>query len=487
MVEDAPVNIGAAEWPSEAWAFLAVRRMQTKLHHWAARDSGRRFDDLFNLVCDPAFLVVAWERVAGNKGSQTPGIDRATVAWIESRIGVEVFLHDIRAQLKARLFQPVAVRQVMIPKPSGKLRRLGIPTVTDRVVQAALKLVLEPIFEAGFQPCSYGFRPNRRAQDAVTEIHHFTTQRYHWVLEADIEACFDMIDHTVLMQLIRRRIADKRVLGLVKAFLKAGVMTSTGDREESLTGTPQGGILSPLLANIALSILDDHFAQQWHQAMGTANQRAQRRYHGEATYRLIRYADDFVVVVKGERRHAEQLREEVAAVLARIGLRLSPVKTQVVHIDDGFDFLGFHIRRMRKRGTTKSFVYTKPSKKAIASIKGKVRTMTYRSNLHMPPADLLRFLGRMLRGWANYFRHGVAKATFSAVDSYAWERIASWLRRKHRLGWPALKRRFCVTGWRFAADGVTFTGAASVAITRYRYRGYRIPTPWTPKPAALTG
>ena len=487
MVEDAPVNTGAAEWPSDAWAFLAVRRMQTKLHHWATKDSGRRFDDLFNLVCDPAFLVVAWERVAGNKGAQTPGIDRASVAGIESQIGVEVFLQDIRAQLKARVFQPVAVRQVMIPKSSGKLRRLGIPTVIDRVVQAALKLVLEPIFEAGFQPCSYGFRPNRRAQDAIAEIHHFTTQRYHWVLEADIEACFDTIDHTALMELIRRRIADKRVLGLVKAFLKAGVMTSSGDREESLTGTPQGGILSPLLANIALSVLDDHFAQRWDQAMGTANLRAQRRYHGEATYRLIRYADDFVVVVKGERRHTEQLREEVAAVLARIGLRLSPAKTQVVHIDDGFDFLGFHIRRMRKRGTTKSFVYTKPSKKAIASIKGKVRTMTYRSNLHMPPADLLRFLGRMLRGWANYFRHGVAKATFSAVDSYAWERIASWLRRKHRLGWLALKRRFCVNGWRFAADGVVFAGAASVAVTRYRYRGYRIPTPWTPKPEALTG
>jgi RNA-directed DNA polymerase len=417
MVEDAPVNTGAADWPSEAWAFLTVRQMQTKLHRWATRDAGRRFDDLFNLVYDPAFLVVAWERVAANAGSKTPGIDRATVAWIESRIGVEVLLRDIRTQLKSRMFQPVAVRQVMIPKPNGKLRRLGIPTVTDRVVQAALKLVLEPIFEAGFQPCSYGFRPNRRAQDAVAEIHHFTTQRYHWVLEADIEACFDMIDHTALMGLIRQRISDKRVLGLVKAFLKAGVMTTTGDREETLTGTPQGAILSPLLANIALSILDDHFAGQWNQTMGTANLRAQRRYHGEATYRLIRYADDFVVVVKGERRHAEQLREEVAAVLAPVGLRLSPDKTQVVHIDDGFDFLGFHIRRMRKRGTTKSFVYTKPSKKAIASIKGKVRTMTYRSNLHMPPADLLRFLGRMLRGWANYFRHGASKATFSAIDS----------------------------------------------------------------------
>ena len=487
MVEDASVNIGAEEWPSDARAFLAVRRMQTKLHRWAAGDTGRRFDDLFNLVHDPAFLMVAWERVAGNAGARTPGIDRATVSRIESRIGVEEFLRDIRAQVKGRVFQPVAVRQVMIPKSNGKVRRLGIPTVADRVVQAALKLVLEPIFEAGFQPCSYGFRPNRRAQDAISEIHHFTSQRYQWVLEADIEACFDMIDHAALLGLVRRKIKDKRVLGLVRAFLKAGVMTATGDREETLTGTPQGGILSPLLANIALSTLDDHFIRQWNETMGTPSMRARRRQRGEPTYRLIRYADDFVVVIKGEQRHAERLREEVAAVLAPIGLRLSPAKTQVVHIDTGFDFLGFHIRRMRKRGSTRMFVYTKPSRKAIASIKAKVRAKTYRSTLHMPTADLLRALGRTLRGWANYFRHGVSKATFSAIDSYAWERIASWLRRKHRIGWPDLRRRFCVNGWRFAADGVVFTGAASVAVTRYRYRGYHIATPWTPKPEALTG
>jgi RNA-directed DNA polymerase len=236
--------------------------MQTKLHGWATGDPGRRFDDLFNLVHNPAFLVVAWERVAANAGARTPGVDRATVAWIESRIGVEAFLSDIGNRLKSRVFQPEPVRPVMIPKASGMLRRLGIPTVTDRVVQAALKLVLEPVFEAGFQPCSYGFRPSRRAQDAVAEIHHFTSQRYHWVLEADIEACFDQIDHTALLGLVRRRIGDKRVLGLVKAFLKAGVMTAAGDREETLTGTPQGGILSPLLANIALSTLDDHFIRR---------------------------------------------------------------------------------------------------------------------------------------------------------------------------------------------------------------------------------
>ena len=334
MSEDASVNTGAVTWPEHEWAQVAVRRMQTKLHCWAVGDPGRRFDDLYNLVCDPAFLVVAWQRVAGNKGSRTPGVDRATVAWIASRIGVEEFLSDVREQLRARTFCPVEVRQVEIPKASGKVRRLGIPTVTDRVVQAALKLVLEPIFEADFAPCSYGFRPNRRAQDAIAEIHHFTTKSYHWVLEADIEACFDNIDHVALLDRVRARIGDKRVTRLVKSFLKAGVMTTTGSREATHTGTPQGGILSPLLANIALSTLDEHFITAWEQQMGTEVQRQRRKRQGRPNYRLVRYADDFVVLVTGQREHAEQLRTEVASVLAPRGLRLSPEKTRVVHIDE---------------------------------------------------------------------------------------------------------------------------------------------------------
>ena len=485
--EDAPVNTDAAGWPSFARSYLAVRRMQTKLHCWAATDSGRRFDDLYNLVCDPAFLTIAWERVAGNKGARTPGVDRATVAHVTSGMGVEAFLRQVRDELKSRTFQPVPVRQVMIPKASGKLRKLGIPTVTDRVVQAALKLVLEPIFEADFKSCSYGFRPNRRAQDAVAEIHHFASKSYEWVLEADIEACFDMIDHTALMDRLRCRIGDKRVLALVKAFLKAGVLTTVGTTEGTITGTPQGGILSPLLANIALSVLDDEFTRRWDHEMGTAGKRAWRRDHGKASYRLIRYADDFVIVVKGSQEHAEQLREEVAEVLAPMGLRLSPEKTRVVHIDHGFDFLGFHIRRMRKRGSNKWYVYTLPAKKAIASIKQRVKTMTYRHTLHQDPGYLMDYLGRVLRGWANYFRYAVAKATFAAIDSYTWERITAWLRKKHRrLGWPELRRRYCLPGtWRLAHNGKRFTGAASVPVTRYRYRGYHIPTPWD-RPAVTT-
>ncbi|WOO98668.1 group II intron reverse transcriptase/maturase [Micrococcus terreus] len=486
MSEDASVNTGAVAWPEHEWAQVTVRRMQTKLHCWAVGVPGRRFDDLYNLVCDPAFLVVAWQRVAGNKGSRTPGVDRATVAWIASRIGVEEFLNGVREQLRARTFCPVEVRQVEIPKSSGKVRRLGIPTVTDRVVQAALKLVLEPIFEADFAPCSYGFRPNRRAQDAIAEIHHFTTKSYHWVLEADIEACFDNIDHVALLDRVRARIGDKRVTRLVKSFLKAGVMTTTGSREATHTGTPQGGILSPLLANIALSTLDDHFITAWNEQMGTEVQRQRRKRQGRPNFRLVRYADDFVVLVTGQREHAEQLQAEVAGVLAPMGLRLSPEKTRVVHIDDGFDFLGFNIRRMRRRGSNKWFVYTRPSKKAIASIKARVKAMTYRATLHHDPGYLFEYLGRVLRGWANYFRHGVSKATFSAVDSYAWERITAWLRDKHKIGWPELRRRFCLPGtWRLAVDGQRLRGAASVPVVRYRYRGYRIPTPWTP--TATTG
>jgi RNA-directed DNA polymerase len=441
---------------------------------------------------DPAFLVAAWERVSTNKGAKTPGVDKATAARIETWIGVEAFLSQIRDSLKSGEFRPVEVRQVKIPKANGKLRRLGIPTIADRVVQASLKLVLEPIFEADFKPCSYGFRPKRRAQDAIAEIHHLSTSGYHWALECDIKACFDEIDHTALMNRLRVRIKDKRICALVKAFLKSGVLTKLGNQEETLTGTPQGGILSPLLANIALSALDEYFDQKWHQEMKTNWQRTKRRRNGKGNWRLVRYCDDFVLMVFGERRHAEALREEVTAVLAPLGLRLAPEKTRTVHLDEGFDFLGFHIRRMRKRGTSKYYVYTKPSEKAIQSIKDKVKAKTYRSTRHQDLDALILSLNRSVAGWANYFRHGVSKATFNAIDSFVWGRLMRWTRAKYQgrtgLSMKELRRRFCDQGWRFAHNGVAYTGASSVTVERYRYRyrGSTIATPWTTKPAAAT-
>ena len=289
---------------------------------------------------------------------------------------------------------------------------------------------------------------------------------------------------------MRNRIKEKRVLGLVRAFLKSGVMTTSGVFEDTLTGTPQGGILSPLLANIALSTLDDHFDRQRRELMGNDQQRAQRKRRGLGNWKLVRYADDFVVMVSGQRGHAEALREEAAAALAPMGLRLSPEKTRVVHIDEGFDFLGFHICRRRKRGTQKHCVYTTPSKKAVQAAKDKVRWKTRRSTLHLSLAELLTSLNQTLRGWANYFRHGVSSRAFHHLDQHAWWRVVGWLRAKHkgktRLGWKELRRRFCDQGWRFASEGVVFTGASSVKVSRYRYRGSIIRTPWTPTPAVAT-
>ncbi|WNZ13545.1 reverse transcriptase domain-containing protein [Streptomyces sp. 11x1] len=243
MTGDAPVNTGAG--PTAPWRpGVPVRRMQLKLHQWAQADALHRFDDLYNLVFDPAFLIDAWHRVAGNAGAKTAGIDGLTVAAVETRLGVQPFLMQIRDELKGRTYRPAPVRRTQIPKSNGKMRDLGIPTVKDRVVQAALKAVLEPVFEADFLPVSYGFRPNRRAQDAIEEIICLTRRGYHVVLEADIEACFDNIDHVALMNRLRTRISDKHVLALVKAFLKAGVMHH-GIAKDTATGTPQGGILTP--------------------------------------------------------------------------------------------------------------------------------------------------------------------------------------------------------------------------------------------------
>jgi RNA-directed DNA polymerase len=243
--------------------------------------------------------------------------------------------------------------------------------------------------------------------------------------------------------------------------------------------------LSPLLANIALSTLDEHFARQWNQAMGTWHQRDRRRRQGLGSWKLVRYADDFVVLVNGQRHHAEALLDEVADVIAPLGLRLAMDKTRVVGIDEGLDFLGFHIRRMRKRGTNQHFVYTIPSKKAIKAVTTRISARTSRSTLHMDLDELLLGLNRSLQGWANYFRHGVSKRTFGKVDYHARRRIGTWLQRKHgRLAWKDVKRRFCDQGWRYAHNGVVFAGASSVKVTRYRYRGSNIPTPWTPKPAA---
>jgi RNA-directed DNA polymerase len=484
MPQDAPPN-GSAQVPS--WDRVAG--MQAKLHRWAAADPGRRFDDLFNLVHDPATLFIAFCRVAGNQGANTPGVDGVTAEYVEEVVGVPGFLDNLRAVLKDGSFRPLPVRERMIPKPggSGKLRRLGIPAIADRVVQAALKLVLEPLFEADFEPVSYGFRPKRRAQDAIAEIHYFGSRGYRWVLDADIEAAFDNVSHTAVTDRVRARVKDKRVLALVKAFLKAGVLTELGEHRETLTGTPQGGILSPLIFNIALSALDEHLTAPWKPggAMSTEYRRAARRRKGLPTWRIVRYADDFAVLVNGSGQDAAALREEIADVLAGLGLRFSEAKTRVAHMSEGFSFLGFRIQWRRKRGTQKWYVYTFIDDRPVRSLKAKIRALTPRTS-QLDLEYVLTRLNQVMHGWANYFRHAVAKATFGTLDYLAWWRVIRMLMERHHWRWKDVRRWLVGPSgsWRpITAGGTELRPIAAIPVTRYRYRGSQIPSPWTAEPA----
>jgi len=483
MPQDAPPD-GSAPDPAPVGSWSRVAGMQAKLHRWTAADAGRRFDDLFNFVCDPATLIVAFDRVAGNRGANTPGVDGWTVKLVEERLGVPGFLEGLRAALKDGSFRPLPVRERLVPKPggSGKLRKLGIPAVADKVVQAALKLVLEPIFEADFEPVSYGFRPMRRAHDAIAEIHHFGTCGYRWVLDADIEAAFDNCSHSAVMDRVRARVKDKRVLTLVKAFLKAGVLTELGENRDTHTGTPQGAILSPLIFNVAMSALDEHLHRPWKPGgeMAAGHRRARRRAQGLPNWRVCRYADDFVVLVHGTRDDAETLREEIAHVLAPLGLRLSEAKTRIVHMSKGFDFLGFRLQWRRKRGTDKWHVYTFIADRPVRSLKAKIRALTNRTSQQDLRYVLIR-LNQIMRGWANYFKHAVCKHTLSSLGNFAWWRVIRWLRTRHRWRWKDVRKAHTTPDGRWkpvTADGITLFDLRTVPVTRYRYRGSAIPSPW---------
>ena len=315
----------------------------------------------------------------------------------------------------------------------------------------------------------------------------FGTHGYRWVLDADIEACFDRISHSSLLDRVRMRVKDKRVVALVKAFLKAGIMTELGTFEDTNTGTPQGGILSPLMANIALSVLDEHLHRPWRPGgtMSTSSRRVRRRAKGLPTWRIVRYADDFAVLVHGHEDDVQVLREEIAEVLATMGLAFSEAKTRVVNMSDGFDFLGFHIQWRRKMGTNQWHVYTFIADRPIRSLKAKIRALTDRTSQRDPKAVLIR-LGQIMRGWSNYFRHAVCKHTLARLAHFVWLRVARWFCTLHHWTWKDFRRQFTRPDGRWkplSADGTTLFDLAAVPVTRYRYRG-AIPTRWVlPQPA----
>jgi RNA-directed DNA polymerase len=281
------------------------------------------------------------------------------------------------------------------------------------------------------------------------------------------------------MDRVRVRVGDKRVLALVKAFLKSGLLAQDGARRHTDSGTPQGGILSPLLANIALSTLDEFITQYPGGPATDRRTREKRRRRGEANYRIIRYADDFLVLVAGTRSDAEGIKLEVARALSPMGLRLSEEKTRITHIDEGFDFLGWRIQRHYKKGAERQYVYTYPSRKALSSVMGKVKHICQRMDLSEPFDALLRQLNPALLGWCMYFRPGVSSATFGYLSDYVWRRVLRWLYRKHkRFGWQKYRHRYCAGGTWPSSDKRELFDPGKVRTTRYVYRGGKIPDPW---------
>jgi group II intron reverse transcriptase/maturase len=403
-----------------------VRELQRTLYRAAKADPKRRFHALYDKVLRRDVLERAWELVRANRGAA--GIDRQTIADVE-QYGITTLLDELAADLKDGSYRSLPARRVFIPKPGrpDEQRPLSIPPVRDRVVQSAVKLVIEPIFEADFLPCSFGFRPKRSAHDALQVLIDESWRGRRWIAESDIANCFEAIPHSGLMSGVEERICDRRLLKLLRAMLRAGVLEA-GAVRHSASGTPQGGVISPVLCNVYLHRLD-------------------REWQARASGLLLRYADDLLALCK-TKREAENALVALTAILAEMGLELKPAKTRIVHLKEGgegVDFLGFHHRwgRGRTAGSTHiEFLARWPSRQAMQHARDRVRELTARDRLRWPVEQVVGDLNRFLRGWAGYFRYGNSTVQFDTIIRHAERRLQLWIAASHQQPWRYGRQAF---------------------------------------------
>ena len=410
----------------------AVLSIQSGLAITATRRKDKQFHNLYPLLWRREWLNQALKAVLDNAGAKTSGVDGVRGADLREPSTRAKFVEELRAELKQRTYRPSPVLRKYIPKADEGERPIGIPTIRDRTVQMVLKMVLEPIFEADFLPNSNGFRPERSTLECVLPMYRYgsDTCLYEWVIEGDIEGCFDNIDHRTLMEAVQKRIADQGVLWLIRRFLKAPIIDN-GLRQQTHKGTPQGGVLSPLLANIYLNEFDHYWYSRW----GRLNPRQRRlqEKQGQANCVLFRYADDFILSARGTEEQVQGVMDSIRGFfLERLKLNLSTDKTRVVKLEDGIDFLGFHIRRVRFERY--NCVRIRPTQKNLSRLKGKLQAMLGSDAYGDDPHRKIAAMNRVLRGWGNYYKAVNSFQQFKTGDFLAERLFSQWYCRKYQVG-----------------------------------------------------
>ena len=446
---------------------MGIARKQGELSRLAEEKSV--ICNLFPLVCDEEWMMQALWDVLHNEGAITAGVDgkvKADYLDVQTNTLTQEAVDSVKEtclELREGNYHPKPVLRTYIPKPNGKQRPIGIPTIRDRMVQEAIRMVLEPIYESTFLNCSYGFRPNRCTIDAITMCRRFIqpTTKYYWVIEGDIKGCFDNIDHYILLKLIRKRISDRKLVSTIRRFLKAGYQED-GRIYKPDKGTPQGGVMSPLLANIYLHELD----VWWKNDHADEKKREARRKQGSGNFILARYADDFIMLGNGRKRDMEEMKERLSEFLRdELKLELSREKTLITHAKDGFDFLGFNIRLYENR----SGVIILPTKDNIQRVKNTIGRMLSRRSHEYAVTDMICALHLVVRGWANYYRFVNSFKTFQELDRYLQGKFLKWYRGKYRKKYRAGAREDM--RWIKGEEFLKFPNFTDVKVRRYKWSG----------------